>query len=276
MATIRYLPDIADRAALVGAIEAAGYDVRDRWRTGTGHGPDVAGRGAVGRGRRTRGARSGRSCARRSSRSPWPSRSWSRCSCPRRASRWRRSTGWRSSRRPSSRSGRAPVLSRGLAGRPSRHGQHGHARRDRDDRGLGVQRRRDALPGRHPRGRAAPGDLLRFLDDHHRPRPAGSLAGGTAPKASTTGAIRRLVGLAADDRAARERRPRRRTSPLEVVGGRRPAARPAGREGAGRRRRRRGRLRGRRLDAHRRADPGRGRPPASRSSGRPSTRPARS
>ena len=30
MATIRYLPDVADRAALVGAIEAAGYDVRSR------------------------------------------------------------------------------------------------------------------------------------------------------------------------------------------------------------------------------------------------------
>jgi Cu+-exporting ATPase len=29
-ATIRYLPDVADRAALVGAIEAAGYDVRTR------------------------------------------------------------------------------------------------------------------------------------------------------------------------------------------------------------------------------------------------------
>ncbi len=28
MATIRYLPDVADRAALVGAVEAAGYDVR--------------------------------------------------------------------------------------------------------------------------------------------------------------------------------------------------------------------------------------------------------
>jgi len=30
MATIRYLPDVADRGALVGAIEAAGYDVRER------------------------------------------------------------------------------------------------------------------------------------------------------------------------------------------------------------------------------------------------------
>ncbi|HEX6868979.1 MAG TPA: heavy metal translocating P-type ATPase, partial [Candidatus Limnocylindrales bacterium] len=30
MATIRYLPDVADRGALVGAIESAGYDVRDR------------------------------------------------------------------------------------------------------------------------------------------------------------------------------------------------------------------------------------------------------
>ena len=30
MATIRYLPDVADRADLVGAVEAAGYDVRDR------------------------------------------------------------------------------------------------------------------------------------------------------------------------------------------------------------------------------------------------------
>src|SRR4051794_40278780 len=30
MATIHYLPDIAGRAALVGAVEAAGYDVRER------------------------------------------------------------------------------------------------------------------------------------------------------------------------------------------------------------------------------------------------------
>src|SRR5207342_1911236 len=30
MATIHYLPEVADRGALVGAIEAAGYDVRDR------------------------------------------------------------------------------------------------------------------------------------------------------------------------------------------------------------------------------------------------------
>ncbi len=30
MATIRYLPDLADRASLVGAIESAGYDVRER------------------------------------------------------------------------------------------------------------------------------------------------------------------------------------------------------------------------------------------------------
>ena len=30
VATIRYLPDVADRATLVGAIEAAGYDVRER------------------------------------------------------------------------------------------------------------------------------------------------------------------------------------------------------------------------------------------------------
>ena len=30
MATIRYLPEVADRDALVGAIESAGYDVRAR------------------------------------------------------------------------------------------------------------------------------------------------------------------------------------------------------------------------------------------------------
>ena len=30
MATIRYLPDLADRGVLVGAIESAGYDVRER------------------------------------------------------------------------------------------------------------------------------------------------------------------------------------------------------------------------------------------------------
>ena len=44
-------------------------------------------------------------------------------------------------------------------------------------RRLVVQRRRDAPSRRHPRGRAAPGDLLRLVDDHHRSRPARSLAG---------------------------------------------------------------------------------------------------
>src|SRR4051812_5664732 len=32
MATIRYLPDVADRTVLIGAIESAGYDVRERGR----------------------------------------------------------------------------------------------------------------------------------------------------------------------------------------------------------------------------------------------------
>ena len=39
MATIRYLPDVADRAALVGAIESAGYDVRTRPPTALGDSP---------------------------------------------------------------------------------------------------------------------------------------------------------------------------------------------------------------------------------------------
>ena len=46
VATIRYLPDVADRAALVGAIEAAGYDVRPAPARATTPTPHDACRGA--------------------------------------------------------------------------------------------------------------------------------------------------------------------------------------------------------------------------------------
>ena len=56
------------------------------------------------------------------------------------------------------------------------------------------------------------GDLLRQLDDHHRPHPARPLAGGPGEEPGT-GAIRRLIGLQAADRAASSRRRRDRDSP---------------------------------------------------------------
>ena len=168
----------------------------------------------------------------------------------------------------------APLLPRGVAGRPPRHGEHGHADRGRDDGRLALQRRRDALPGGHPRGRAPPGDLLRLVDDHHRPRPARSLARGPGQ-----GRHGRRDPPAhrppADDRPPRRRRPRDRR-PARGGRRRRPAAGPARREGAGRRRRRRGRVGRRREHAHRRADPGRGRAGREVIGGDAATRPARS
>ena len=79
--------------------------------------------------------------------------------------------------------GRAALLRRGLAGRPSRRGDDGHARRRRHDRRLGVQRRRHPEPGLGPRGGAPPRDLLRQLDDRPRPRPPRPLARGAGEDA---------------------------------------------------------------------------------------------
>ena len=180
-------------------------------------------------------------------------------------------------RRRSSSSGRRPVLPRGVAGRPPRHDEHGHARRRRHERGLGVQRRRDALRrGVFHEAGLAPGDLLR---QRRRSSSASSCSGAGSRRgrrAEATGAIRRLVGLQADVRPARARAVATRSVPLERGPARRSPARPAGRAGAGRRACRRGRLGGRRVDAHRR---GRARDEGSRRRGHrrdPATRPARS
>ena len=137
IATIRYLPEVADRTALVGAVEAAGYDVR----------PAAVGRGGV------RARRPGRDLHGRGRRARPPR--------PRAAARGARLD--RRGRRDHDRDvrpaddhpdgghqpagphpghvhpglGRAPLLPPGLAGRPPRHGEHGHARRRGDDRPRG-------------------------------------------------------------------------------------------------------------------------------------------
>ena len=110
-------------------------------------------------------------------------------------------------------------------------------------------------PGRHPRGRPASRDVLRHLDDHHRPDPARALARG--PREGP--ARRARSGASSGSRRRPPADPRRRRPGRRARGrpARRPAPRPPRREGPGRRRRRRGRLGGRRVDAHRRADAGR-------------------
>ena len=94
---------------------------------------------------------------------------------------------------------------------------------DRDDRGLGLQRLRDALPGRHPPGRPPPGDLLRQLDDHPRARPARPLARGPGegpgdrrdPPADRPPGD---VGAARPRRRGVGRRPSRRSTPATCSG----------------------------------------------------------
>ncbi len=75
VATIRYLPDVADRAALVGAIEAAGYDVRTKPPVADDAPPaDALGGTLAGRPSNVPGMRGPCSSRRRSrSRPPWPS-----------------------------------------------------------------------------------------------------------------------------------------------------------------------------------------------------------
>ena len=179
MATIRYLPDVADRAALVGAIESAGYDVRTsppaertrrRRRSPTSCGADDLERARAARAAAGPGGRS-------------------RSRSPRDHGRHVRAPDRRSAMDELNRLvadpgdvhpglGRRPLLPGGLARRAARHDQHGHARRGRHDRGLGLQRGRHPLAGGRRRGGRRARHLLRFLDDHHRPRPARPLAGG--------------------------------------------------------------------------------------------------
>ena len=75
-------------------------------------------------------------------------------------------------------------------------------------------------------------------------------------RSQTSAAIKSLLGLAPEDRAAHRGRWHRSRRAARARPRRRPAARAARREGAGRRRRRRGQQRARRVDADRRAAAG--------------------
>ena len=80
VATIRYLPDVAGRTELVGAIEAAGYELEAARRRAPDrrHRAGRSARGRAGRRGRRPGPRAARSArSRRSSRSASPSGSWS-------------------------------------------------------------------------------------------------------------------------------------------------------------------------------------------------------
>ena len=98
-------------------------------------------------------------------------------------------------------------------------------------------------------------DLLRLVHADHRPRPARPVAGsaGQEPGDGRHPAAHRPPG------DVRSRHPRRDRGGRAARGrpARRPPARPARREGPGRRRPRRGRLGGERVDADRRTHPGR-------------------
>ena len=76
-------------------------------------------------------------------------------------------------------------------------------------------------------------------------------------RSQTSAAIKLASRPGAEDGAAHRRRRQRGRHPAGARARRRHAARSPGREGAGRRRRRRRQQRGRRIDAHRRADAGR-------------------
>ena len=121
-------------------------------------------------------------------------------------------------RRRSSRSGPAGASTARPGGPPAT------ARRNMDTlvavgttRGLAVQRRRDALPGRRS---TRPACTPRPTSTPRRSSSASSCSGRwleARARTGTTGAIRRLVGLQADDRPAR--RPTAATAdvPLEAV-----------------------------------------------------------
>ena len=170
------------------------------------------------------------------------------------------STGWSSSRRRSSSSGPA-AASTAPPGGPARHGTTNMDTlvADRHDRGLGLQRRRDALARRRS---TRPGSQPETYFDSSTIIIGLVLLGRwleARAKGRTTGAIRRLVGLQPDDGPDRRRRrgPRR---PARGGPCRRPPARPARRPRPGRRDRASRAARRRRVDADRRADAGRGRP----------------
>ena len=206
-------------STLVGAIEAAGYDVRTRPTAGRPGAAPTARRGA-GR-RRPRARPRGPSAC---------------CVRARRLDRGRRSGSWSlmfapQTPVPMDRAqparphpghvhpglGRRPVLPAGVAGRPPRHDEHGHARGGRHDARPGPTASSSRSgPDVVDDGRARAGDLLRLVDDHHRPRPARPLAGGPrqGPDDRRDPAARRAQP---DDRPASSRRRPTHDVALEAV-----------------------------------------------------------
>ena len=263
---IRYLPDVAGRSELVGAIESAGYDVRP------------AARGRPGRPRLA---------------TRWPTGD-AEAAPARPATCWLRAVAsiavalgimalmfWPQTAISMDDLNRLALLpatfiqlwAGGRFYRAAwRAARHGATNMDTlvaigTTAAWGYSVVVDARAARRPRGGPRARDVLR----QRRRSIIGLVLLGrwleARAKGQATGAIRRLRRPPGHVAAAR---PPAATRDVAARGrpARRPAARPAGREGPGRRRRRRGRLRGRRVDADRRADPGRRRAPATRSSAR--------
>ena len=234
-ATIRYLPDLAGRSELVGAIEAAGYDVR----------PERALGGPRGLGRPARPRRPGRgrpAPARRPTSALralasiavalailglmfWPQTVISTDDLNRLvhpAGDVHPVVGGR------------PLLPGRLAGVPPRGDEHGHARRHRHVRGLGLQRRR--RPSGRARSATPASTPLTYFDSsghRHRPRPPRPLARG-AGQGPGDRRDPRLIGLQATSAWLVAARRRRGGSARAGPAGR-PPARPARRPGPGRR-----------------------------------------
>ena len=98
--------------------------------------------------------------------------------------------------------------------------------------------------------------LFRSRRRHHRARPARPGSGAARARSDRRSAIRALLDLAPKTGAADQGRRQRRGRAARRGDGRRPAARPAGRESAGRRRRPRGQIGDRRIHDHRRSHAG--------------------
>ena len=179
-ATIRYLPEVAGRAELDAAIEAAGYELKpapsdvetaaDAGRSARPPTPTPPGARAYAQQILRQARRLDRRRARDHDRDVL---------APDRRRRWRTSTG----------SMLVPATfiqfwaGRRFYAAAWRAARHGGATMDTlvavgTTAAWALQRLRDALPGRHPRGGPPPGDVLRQLDDHHRARPARPLARG--------------------------------------------------------------------------------------------------
>ncbi len=155
-ATIRYLPAVADRDRLVGAVEAAGYDVRIMPEPAPGTervslleelSADDAAR-----------AREERTLLREAVGSIVVAVLIMVAMFVPQTSIPMETINWIALRPGHDRPGlgRTSVLPGRLARRPARDREYGHARGDRHVGGLAVQRGRDARAGRHPRGGPPP------------------------------------------------------------------------------------------------------------------------